>query len=510
MILKLISTLFISFWTFTLLSQPYTMVTYNVENLFDADRESSFKDYRYYDENGREQYTNQDVYIKIQNITKIIKRFNNGLGPDIIVFNEIESDMTPIEDRSYTNTMAQLNPFEGMSLKEILLDNPTDASLNLPAEALLLKAFQDIGINDYEFDVGYSPIGNNGKPTNPQKNVLFTRFSIQREKTRIHELYRVRPILETWLTVDGYDLVLFSIHWKSGAGSAEMENIRKDNAEVLRERLDILEKEFPHLDIILAGDFNSQYNQYQTLSSVSTNGINHILKTSGDEAKIATRQKEGYFYNLWYELPIDERSSEVYNGTWSTVMNVMLSPNLYDNNSIQYVDNSFHVKRLPGINTMQLTGVPKRWSSIGEGRGFSDHLPLVFMFTTTSANDTNSTIQLENPGIENPATWKAISVTSGNLSQISSLPTLKNLKDIDVRTDTTYYDSYFYIVALLDSRGYIDVYGKKFLIYAPTFELKQKIGKYTGKNKPMRFIGRLFLYRTTWEFVIDHSDHILD
>ena len=67
------------------------------------------------------------------------------------------------------------------------------------------------------------------------------------KETRLHSLYRARPILETTIMVNDIPFTLFNNHWKSGASSPEMEN--KDSNES-RERVDRLLKDNPFRDFL--------------------------------------------------------------------------------------------------------------------------------------------------------------------------------------------------------------------------------------------------------------------
>ena len=73
----------------------YTFVSYNVENLFDLDGEAVFEDYTPLDKDGNSQYSPEDVYNKISNIVNVLKKYNDGKGPDVVAFAELESDFTP-------------------------------------------------------------------------------------------------------------------------------------------------------------------------------------------------------------------------------------------------------------------------------------------------------------------------------------------------------------------------------------------------------------------------------
>src|SRR5690606_20780223 len=102
-----------------------------------------------------------------------------------------------------------------------------------------------------------------------------------------HSLEQARPILEAWIEVEDHSLVVFANHWKSGASNAEIEQIRVQNATVLKSRLDELRAENPRVDFILGGDFNSDYNQSHRYQYMQTTGLNDILMSTGDEQGVA-------------------------------------------------------------------------------------------------------------------------------------------------------------------------------------------------------------------------------
>ena len=96
------------------------------------------------------------------------------------------------------------------------------------------------------------------------------------------------------------------------------------------------------------------------------------------------RQPGRPLYNLWFELPAARRGSDTYRGEWGTLMHLIISRGLYDQNGVQYVDNSFAVGRFAGLNA-DADGLPLRWTFDGPaGGGFSDHFPVSARFTTVS------------------------------------------------------------------------------------------------------------------------------
>ena len=47
-------------------------------------------------------------------------------------------------------------------------------------------------------------------------------------------------------------------------------------------------------------------------------------------------------YNLWFELPVEQRYSEVWRGRRGTLMHLLVTRGLYDAAGISYVDGSFN------------------------------------------------------------------------------------------------------------------------------------------------------------------------
>ena len=68
----------------------FTVVTYNVENLFDADGFSMFDDYKV-----NSGYTPRKLLTKLQSIASVLKSVDDGDTPEIVLFQELEADFTP-------------------------------------------------------------------------------------------------------------------------------------------------------------------------------------------------------------------------------------------------------------------------------------------------------------------------------------------------------------------------------------------------------------------------------
>lgn len=484
---------------------PYELVVYNVENLFDADGEAVFDDYQPFDEDGNALYTPAHVLTKIEKTADIMRRYQDGRGPDVIMFVEIESDFTPLPGGRLRDPQEFLQRYSDTTLDDMLNEGFSSEIADLPSELLLLKGMYDAGLRGYDLTVAYDR-DENLRPRHVQKNVIFSRLPIMHERTRAHPVENARPILETWIDADGYEMVLFNNHWKSGASDAETERTRVQNAEVLRARLDELQAENPQVDVVLGGDFNSDYNQSYRYEYMDVTAVNDVLLSVGDEQMVRNGGAREV-YNLWYEHPIDKRGSDMYRGYWGTLMQLMIGSGMYDAHGVQYVDNSFDVGRFPGVNVYELSGAPRRWYSFENGGGYSDHLPISMEFTITERDNDEEYITLENPGVNDDEQWEPIPVEY-EMPEPSQLVMPSEYEGTGSIRRADYFDELFYIESEIDRNYQVEVNGESYGLYSPSFNIRERFSDAAGSGEVIRFVGRLGTFRGNWQFVIGHESHV--
>lgn len=477
-------------------STVYTLVTYNVENLFDADGIAVFNDYKPVDREGNPQYTPRDVLTKIQHTIQVLKQYNDGKGPDVIAMVELESDFTSGSQR-YADEADFLGQFAHTTLEEMLTTEFDEQVKDLPSEWLLLKGMIDKGMWNYDLQVGYSKRNENGVPETVQKVVTYSRLTILKDRTKIHYTEQARPILETWMEAESNKLVVFNNHWKSGAGNPEMEQIRIKNARVLKDRLAEILSEDPHADIILAGDFNSDYNQ-KTRYAFEKTAVNDVLGSTGDESEGAHGPSEN-FYNLWYEWPIDHRGSDTYRGYWGTLMQIMISSGLRDGQGFQYVDNSFSVGDF-GFNTYSTSGTPRRWSSVFSGSGYSDHLPLSMKFKIPEEITIYTDLSVNDDSL-----WKPIPV---HYSIPKNYLTMAEFTSGNPTHTPDFYDEYFFLTATVSEDYDFVINGTVYDVYTPSFRLDELLSDISGTDQKIYFYGRFSQYRGNWQFVVEDPEWI--
>jgi endonuclease/exonuclease/phosphatase family metal-dependent hydrolase len=367
-----------------LMAREFTVMVYNVENLFDLDGVAKFGDYQPPPEGsyGTEQFLN-----KIRNISHALAAVNDGKGPEVVLFQEFELDLTPFGTPS---PEAFMEMTMGRSLEELLLEE--DWVSGLPAELLLLKYLEDSGLKGYRIA---QPDAFRMEHHTPHKNVIFSRFPVKVVRQRT--LLQARDLLVAVLDVDGHELIVLDNHWKSGASDPNTESIRVQNALVVRAELESILSGNPMADVLIAGDLNCYYNQKAVFADrFDETGINDVLPTHGSELSI-TKADAGGLYNLWYDLPPEQRGSEVYRGYWGTLMQILLAPGFYDRKGIQYIDNSFDRLMLSGDNVDRRWGRPLRWSNLGGGVGYSDHLPVLARFRVVPGEGGDGWMALTDP-----------------------------------------------------------------------------------------------------------------
>jgi endonuclease/exonuclease/phosphatase family metal-dependent hydrolase len=350
----------------------FTVLVYNVENLSAADGRTLSADY------GPKRYSRNHLLTKMNNIARVVAQFDDGKGPDIILFQEIERDFQ--QDQYLFDHAGMLRHYEEMTIEQMLGHYYDRDISRIPVEGLLLKTFYDRGLRGYRVAAADDAVQTQERRHIAHLNIVFSRFPIGAVRSYI--VPDMPALLEVQVDVAGYPLYIFNNHWKGDAMGASAEDARVQAAKVLRERMTEIFSVNPNADLILAGDFNCFYNQAPRFHFEKT-ALTDILGSQSDKRAL---RANATLYNLWYELPSSRRGSEMYHGVWSTFMQILVSRGLYDYRGVQYVDGSFGVGEFQGLNANE-NGEPIGWSFSGmAGSGFSKHFPLYAKFITVRNN----------------------------------------------------------------------------------------------------------------------------
>jgi Endonuclease/Exonuclease/phosphatase family len=474
-------------------ARPFSVVTYNVENLFDADGVAVYDDYK------GDKYTAAHLTTKLTNIASVLAKVDKGNGPDVIIFCEIEADQTP--ESTVKDVPGWLTKYDGRRFNEMLAQSPLPAEFSgVPSSVWLLKALYDGGLR------GYTMVDGDDRSGIAVQCVIFSRFPVK--KVRLHPTQNARPIVEAELDVEGNTLFVFGNHWKSGAGDPVTEADRRQNATVLRKRLDDILKSDANADIIIGGDLNSHYNQKNRYREMRETGINDILGSQGNE--LAIRGKDRDLYNLWFELPSDARGSDVFKGEWGTLMHILLSRGLYDMRGVQYEDNSFAVMKIPGLNADGL-GLPVRWKPFSAtGSGFSDHFPLYARFRTVEDGRTDRWMPINQPATDDGGSTVVVDYARVDLFE-NAIKTAELPAASDIR-DGSYTGKIFYVTAkgYVNDKGHVKVKvrDQEYDVFSHKKEIRDDLRAQAREGKALRFYGELGIYKGTWQFVVQGKEWV--
>lgn len=311
-----------------------TIATYNVENLFDLEKNGT--EYDEYIPNGSSNWNQRTYKIKLENISQVIKDIN----ADIIALQEIENLQALIDLRFALKQ-------KGLYYEHYAIADKKNTTVKV---AMLSKI-----------------------PLMYTKEVVVTW-------TQEH-----RNILEAKLKIENHELYIFVNHWKAKSGP---ESKRIVSAKTLKKRIEEIGYD---KNIILLGDFNSDYEEYikfakkrQLNDTDGITGINHILGTINQkESASKISYTKDSFYNLWYDAQEENRFTHTYKNEKEALDNILVSQSLIQNKEFFYIKNS--ISNFNKDYLIDKKGV-KRWEiSQGsvkkhKGKGYSDHLPIVAKF----------------------------------------------------------------------------------------------------------------------------------
>lgn len=324
---------FLFFLPILLLAKEFSLASYNVENFFDLNYNKT--EYKEYKPNTNTKWNKKTFQIKLNNIVKVLK----DLDADIIALQEIEN-----------KELLKLLQKKLPSYKYISFSKYSNASVGL---GFLSK----IEIVD--------------------EKTINIKFS---NKT-------YRPILETTFKLNNNEFKIFNNHWPS---KRVAESFRIKFAKKLFDRLENLPRDY---DYILLGDFNSNYNEFETIfyekrlnNTNGVTGINHVLNSFINNHLVTVNDMKDssklLHYNPWLELNIPERFSSKFRGRNITADNFLLPFSMFDTKGFVYKQNSFKVFKPEYLYKNKRIN---RWqvkNRVHKAVGYSDHLPIIAKFTT--------------------------------------------------------------------------------------------------------------------------------
>ena len=331
------ATIFIILFINLSYAQTLKIASWNVDNLFDMQKNGT--EYSEYipDRNG---WTNRRFQQKLRHLAEVIC----DLDADVIGLQEVEND----------NALRMLQNI-----------------LKRSGCSYRYRAITD-------------------RPDTAVHNVILSRVKISHKRDiLIKPNRRYRSILKVKLDTSP-PLYIFVNHWKSLSGP-ESERILYAKALVKA-----LKKMPKGSEYILLGDFNSDWNEYRRMDKKHNDtggisGINQILKTTIGKHTIRCgdlkqyKEREFVHCNLWMQLPVSQRWSYNFYGIKMSLDSIIIPTTLMDGRGWDYKLNSFDVFKPKYL--FGKYGWIKRWEIKNHrhtGRGYSDHLPIYALFENRS------------------------------------------------------------------------------------------------------------------------------
>lgn len=268
---------------------------YNVENLYDPDNDSLFRDDDFTPE-GSYRWTYSKYVKKVNNIAKVLIAMGEGDPPDIAAMAEVENDHV-------FQRFCYRSPLQKFNYGYVHFDSPYSRGV----ETGLLYRKDRLQIVHKEAIAVVFPF----EPATKNRDILY--------------------VVAT--TFCGDSLHLFVNHWTSRYGGYGA-TVPKRNyyAQVLRQRVDSLLNLNPAAKIIIMGDFND----YPTDESVS--------KTLGASDRAQTDTAS--LYNLMCRfLKMNNIGTHKHEDFWGCLDQIIVSPSLIDSSfsGIHIVGGEAHI-----------------------------------------------------------------------------------------------------------------------------------------------------------------------
>jgi hypothetical protein len=307
---------------------PYTVMFYNVENLFDTIDSPSKFDEEFLPDSPKE-WNTERYFKKIEDLSRVIYSVDSLKLPVLIGVCEVENDIVLndlISQPLLKNTNYQIIWEEGPDFRGIdcaLIYNPSVFT-----------------IVDYE----YIPVICPNEPEFITRDLLYVSGMLN------EELFH-----------------LFVVHWPSRRGGADVSEPKRIlAASVLRRKVDELFEQYTDVNIIIMGDMNDEPSD-MSLSDVLMAIPNKAVPGSND------------LVNLMYDVYEQGLGSYTYRGSWDMIDNIVVSGHLINKEEglRSSLDNGF-IFNMPFMEYVNSRGEmsPNRTYGRSYFGGISDHFPV--------------------------------------------------------------------------------------------------------------------------------------
>lgn len=202
--------------------QPFTILSYNIENAFDTIHDEGKNDYEYC-AGGERKWNKGRLFKKLKGISKVIAAADEKRPVDVVGLCEVEND-------TVMRYLTQNTPLKQLGYQYVMTHSEDDRGIDV---ALL-----------------YSP---------------FTFHPVEKQTIRPKTgKQTTRDILHVAGTLSGGDtLDVYVLHLPSKRGGNEAQNLSMSICQQLQAHVDSVRTQRQHPNIIVMGDFNAETNSPQ-------------------------------------------------------------------------------------------------------------------------------------------------------------------------------------------------------------------------------------------------------
>ena len=341
-------------------ARTISVVSYNVENLFDAEVDGG--EYRDFTRAGG---WNEALYTaKLRAIGRALAAADRG-GADLVALQEVEH-------HGAARRLLELE-LDGLGYRHLVwLPDPHNANGPVVLSKLPVRRVGALWADNGP--VASSEGGVEGGLARP-----------------------LRPILEVEVALgsaaDAPSLFLFNNHWKSkNGGAAETEVYRRRAAALLAARLQEISAADPAAEILVVGDLNESIDEYDrqerryatALMPAAAPAAAGGLRVTGS---VPPAREPMELFSPWlvHDAGAAPPGSYRYRGAWETIDHLLLGPGLFDEVGLSYASGAGFAVIHDGL--LDAGGSPQAFYRGPPTGGHSDHLPLRLELTLHPSAD---------------------------------------------------------------------------------------------------------------------------
>ena len=337
-VLSLLSAMVLSISSASAQSKRYTVLFYNVENLFDTIQDPTIYDTEFIP-SGVKEWNSTKYYKKLDNLEKLFYSVaqENKAYPTIIGVSEVEN-------RNVLEDIASMPKLLPAGYQICHYDGPDARGVDV---AFFYR---------------------------PDQFKYEGSESIKANIPGARKGFRTRDLLTMWGKIDGEDFFFVVSHWPSRRGGQNSSAfLREGLASQIKGICDSVRQANPATKVVVMGDFNDDPGD----KSVSEN-LGAKLKKN--------KLQSGDMFNPFWQMHRDGYGTLVYNDLWNLFDNIVVSDNLanapegtlalWKAKKAKYYGNIFKAEFL-FQKEGQYKGYPLR-TYVGNNfqNGWSDHLPV--------------------------------------------------------------------------------------------------------------------------------------